>query len=422
MKKISVIIVGAGGRGTIYSEHIKKLSDKAEIVAVAEPKDFFRERIVKAHNIKPENVFKDWRDILKREKFADAVIISTQDRMHREPAIAFAEKKYHIMIEKPLAPTLDECKQIVRAVKENNVMMSVCHVLRYSNYTRTIKSLLDSGRLGKIMTIQHLEPVGHWRFAHSYVRGNWRKESESSSILLAKSIHDLDWICYIAGDRCKKVSSFGSLMFFRKENKPAGSADRCLECANEKNCAYSAPRFYIDRVKSGKIGSYVESVVGAPTEENIMDQLWTSQYGRCVFSCDNDVADHQVVNVEFEHGATAVFTLAGCSKYGNRRTTVFGSEGELFGDGEKITLHSYLTGQTEEIKIPPPKVNDHHEGADFNLLESFVDAIITGDQSKIVSGAEESMSTHGLVFAAEFSRHRGKVVNVECFEAAMAAD
>ena len=210
-KKISVIILGAGGRGTIYANLIKLMPEKAEVVAVAEPRDFFRNRIAMEHNIPEVNSFTDWHDVLKRPKFADAVIITTQDRMHVEPAVAFANKGYNILIEKPLAPDALSCRRIVEAVKKNNVLLSACHVMRYANYTSMLRELIKNGSVGQIVSIEHLEPVGHWRYAHSYVRGNWNREETSSSVLLAKSIHDLDWINFIVGRRCRSISRRSSL-------------------------------------------------------------------------------------------------------------------------------------------------------------------------------------------------------------------
>ena len=415
MKKVSVVIIGGGGRGTIYARHVLEMNNRVEVVAIAEPRDFFRNRIGDMHGIPPENRFSCWQDVVKRGKIADAAIITTQDRMHLEPALAFAELKYDILIEKPLTPDPDGCRRIAEAAKRNGIIFSVCHVLRYSNFTRTLKKLIDEGAVGKVMSVQHLEPVGHWRFAHSYVRGNWRKEAESSSALLAKSIHDLDWICYIVKSDCIRVSSFGSLMFFNAANKPEGASDRCLTCSLEKTCPYSAPRFYLTRIRQNLRGPYVESVVGNPTEENMIEALRTGPYGRCVFACDNDVVDHQVVNMEFENGATAVFTLAGCSKYGNRRTTVFGSSGELFGDGEKLYYYSYLTGETRSVSIPAHIPTDVHGGGDYNLLDSFVTAVATRDPSTIVTGADVSLRTHMLVFASEVSRHEHRIVEIKEF-------
>ena len=413
LKKVSVIIIGGGGRGTIYAQLLREIGERAEVVAVAEPRDFFRERIAQMHGVPAENAVADWRELVARPKFADAVIIATQDRMHLEPTLGFSEKKYHILLEKPLAPDLPGCRELVSAVARNGIIFSVCHVLRYTEFTRKLKSLIEAGIIGKILSVQHLEPVGHWRFAHSFVRGNWRKEADSSSVLLSKSTHDLDWIRYIVGAVPKRVSSFGSLMFFRKENQPTGAANRCTECAMEKECPYSAPRFYLGRIRTGDTGAYVESVTGTPTEESVLANLRTGPYGRCVFACDNDVADHQVVNVEFENGATAAFTLAGCSKYGDRRVTIFGSLGEIYGDGERLSVFSYLSGTTQDIDIPAPAVADRHGGGDFNLLNEFIEAVRTGDTYGIVSGADISLETHALAFAAEISRKENRVVEMK---------
>ena len=411
-KKISLIILGAGGRGTIYANLARLMPEKMEISAVAEPREFFRERLAAEHHIPRENVFSDWHEVLKRPKFADGVIICTQDRMHAEPAVAFAEHGYHILVEKPLGVDPDECRRVVEAVQKNHVMLSVCHVMRYANYTRILRDLISRGGIGQIISVEHLEPVGHWRFAHSYVRGNWRREDESSPVLLAKSIHDLDWISYIVGDHCRTVSSFGSRMFFRAENRPEKAADRCLDCPLESECPYSAPRFYLERFRKGPIDNYVESVCGELSEANILKAMREGPYGRCVFACDNDVADHQVVNLEFASGATAVFTLAGCSRYGERRTVIFGSAGEIRCDGHKIELYSYLRDRVTEIDIEPDVKTpfSYHNGGDKGCLESFVDALRTDDPSMIVTGAEVSLETHNMVFAAEISRQEKRTV------------
>ena len=415
MKKVSLIIVGGGGRGTIYSRLLKEISDRAEVVAVAEPRGFFRERIAAMHGVPAENAVADWRELAARPKFADAVVVATQDRMHLAPTLAFAKSKYHILLEKPLATDLRGCRESAAAARREGVILSVCHVLRYTEFTRKLKSVIDAGTIGEIVSVQHLEPVGHWRFAHSFVRGNWRREEESSPVLLQKSTHDLDWIRYIVGVPVRRVSSFGSLMFFRNENRPAGAAARCLDCALAGTCPYDARSFYTERLRAGTLDAYVESVTGTPTEARLLENLRTGPYGRCVFACDNDVADHQVVNLEFENGATAAFTLAGCSRYGDRRITVFGSLGEISGDGENLFLHSYLTGTTERIEIPAPRVPDHHGGGDFNLVETFVEAVRTGDSGGILSGAEISFETHALAFAAEIARKENRVVEMADF-------
>ena len=408
-KKISVIILGAGGRGTIYANLIRLMPEKAEVVAVAEPRDFFRNRITMEHNIPEVNSFTDWHDVLKRPKFADAVIITTQDRMHVEPAVAFADKGYNILIEKPLAPDASSCRRIVEAVKKNNVLLSACHVMRYANYTSMLRDLIRNGSVGQIVSIEHLEPVGHWRYAHSYVRGNWNREETSSSVLLAKSIHDLDWINFIVGRRCRSISSFGSLMFFRRENRPEGAAERCLDCPLEPSCPYSAPRFYLERWKSGHIDNYIESVTSPLTEENILKAMREGPYGRCVFACDNDVADHQVVNMLFEGGKTAQLTMTAFSKDFRRTIKVHLTGGEIMGDIAANRI-DYTAWGRETVTIDVTKLADdltHHCGGDKLLVRDFYDYICGNPSGKGLTAVGNSLESHLMAFAAEKSRLSG---------------
>ena len=246
-KQITAIVAGAGGRGMTYARFSQEHPDRLRIVGVAEPLEWNRQYMAQTYNLPAENVTSDWRELASRPRFADAVIIATQDAMHADPAVAFAQKGYAILLEKPMAPSEAECQRIVQAAKENNVLFGVCHVMRYTRYTQMLKQVVDSGAIGEVVSIQHLEPVGYWHQAHSFVRGNWRNERESSFMLLAKSCHDLDWLRYIIGEPCLSVSSFGTLKHFTRSEKPAaaGSATRCLHCAYEPDCPYSAKKIYI---------------------------------------------------------------------------------------------------------------------------------------------------------------------------------
>ena len=93
------------------------------------------------------------------------------------PAVAFAQLGYHVLLEKPMAVTESDCREITEACQSNGVYLAVCHVLRYFPPVVKIKELIDSGAIGSVMTINHTENVGYWHFAHSFVRGNWRNEN-----------------------------------------------------------------------------------------------------------------------------------------------------------------------------------------------------------------------------------------------------
>ena len=416
-KTVTAIIAGAGGRGYGYSLFAKAYPERLQIVGAAEPKPFNHQRILETHNLPAENVFNDWRELASRPRMADAVIIATQDAMHAEPAIAFAKLGYAILLEKPMAPSEADCHRIIQAVKENHNIFGVCHVMRYTAYTQKLKELIDSGLIGEVVSLQHLEPVGYWHQAHSFVRGNWRNEQESSSMLLAKSIHDLDWVRYIMGDDCRSLSSFGALKHFRKDQKPAaaGEANRCLHCAYEPDCPYSAKKIYLGRLADGNTGWPVDVVAPEPTVENVTAALESGPYGRCVYECDNDVVDHQIVNMLFANDKTASFTMTAFNQAGHRKTRIFGTRGELYGNGVSIEHFDFLTDQRQLIDTTldtDSSILGGHGGGDYGLMDRFVAAVSANDPSLILSGPDESLETHRMVFAAERARRQHTVVDL----------
>jgi predicted dehydrogenase len=412
MKPVELVIVGAGDRGTVYASYASEHPDLVKVVGVAEPREFYRQRIVNQHDIHPENVFSDWKDLAKKERFADAVVIATQDSMHLGPAIALANKGYHMLLEKPMAPDEESCKTIIKAALDNKILFAVAHVLRYTSYTRRLREIIDSGAIGEVISLHRLEPVGYWHQAHSFVRGNWRREDESSFMLLAKSCHDIDWIRYIVGEKCKAVSSFGSLVHFREENKPVNSGERCLSCTYEQKCPYSAKKIYLGFISRGQTGWPVSVITPDVTEENVIEALLTGPYGRCVYLCDNDVVDHQVVNMEFEGGKTASFTMTAFTEAGGRRTSIFGTKGEIYGDGVKIRVFDFLSDTVETYDTAPDSTMalEGHSGGDYGLIEAFVSAVAQGDASRILSGPKETLESHLMVFAAEMSRKEKKTI------------
>jgi len=415
MKTVTVLIVGAGSRGICHAEFALQHPEKMKVIGVAEPRDFYRNQMAAKYNIPEKYVFKDWKEAAEMPKFADAVVISTQDKMHVEPAVAFADLGYHMLLEKPIAPDEKGCRKVIKAVEKNNIIFAVCHVLRYTAYTRKIKEIIKSGRIGKVVCVQHLEPVGYWHQAHSFVRGNWRREDESSPMLLAKSCHDLDWIRFIMDVPCKKVSSFGSLKHFKAEEKPKGAADRCLDCKIEAKCPYSARKIYLGRLEKGQTGWPLDVITPDLTVEGVTRALREGPYGRCVYACDNDVVDNQVVNMEFEGGRTATFTMTAFTEAGGRRTTIFGTRGELRGNSDKIEVFDFLSDKTEEISANAQEnsIIGGHGGGDYWIKDAFIKAVATGDRSHILSGPAESLETHLMVFAAEKARRLNRVVAVK---------
>ncbi|MCX4990776.1 MULTISPECIES: Gfo/Idh/MocA family protein [unclassified Streptomyces] len=412
---VTLAVVGAGDRGTGHARWALDSPERAKVVAVAEPRETRRRRFAAAHALEPDAAVDDWRVLAARGRIADAVLICTLDREHLEPVLEFAALGYHILLEKPMALTEDECRRIVDAVEKAGVILAVGHVLRYTRYTRAVKEVVDSGRLGDVVNVQHLEPVGFWHQAHSFVRGNWGRTDRATSMLMAKSCHDLDWLQYILGQPPVRVSSFGRLSHFRPENRPEGAADRCLDCAVENACPYSARREYGDRLARGEHHWPLSVLVDDFTPEALETALREGPYGRCVYACDNDVVDHQVVSMEFASGATATFTMTAFTEQADRRTRIFGTRGELRGDGGSVSVYDFLTRTEEAVDLADMGGMDAaggHGGGDAGLMDSFVAAVATGNPDLVKSGPRESLTSHLTVLAAERARHAGTVEDV----------
>ena len=197
---------------------------------------------------------------------------------------------------------------------------------------------------------------------------------------------------------------------------------RCMDCPRsvESKCPYSARRFYLNRVKLQKIGWPVNVLSPDPTEKSISEALRKGPYGRCVYACDNDVVDHQVVNMEFANGATAVHTMTAFTPEADMgpKLRIFGTRGMLCLKGSQIQVFDFLT-DTSKIYDASKFVSDAakcdegaHGGGDGGLMTQFIEAVQTGDQGKLLTGPDETLESHRIVFAAERSRRTGSIVKI----------
>jgi len=412
MKKIHAALIGAGSRGKdVYGEYALKHPNEIGFIAVAEPDKLKRDAFSKDHKISNDMQFSSWEELLEIPNFCDAVVIATQDRMHCLPAITALEKGYHVLLEKPMSSNLVECVLMAEKSEEAKRLLVICHVLRYTPFFSKLKAIIDSGAIGKIVSIQHSENVGYWHQAHSFVRGSWRNSEESSPMILAKSCHDMDILSWLIGRKCIKVSSFGSLKYFREANAPKGSTARCTDgCEAESACAYSALKIYLNR------NEWPTDVVSPDmSNEAVLSALKTGPYGRCVFRCDNDVVDHQVVNMEFEDDITAAFTMCAFTKEISRLTTVMGTGGEIRGDMENgiIEVLEFVSGCRETIQIPTSR---GHSGGDEGLMKAFVGQLNANGGISPLTSAKTAMQSHLMAFAAEKSRLENRVILIDEFE------
>ena len=422
MKQYSFILIGAGGRGMAYSREMMKMPDKYKIVAMADPLDFKRERCKKEFGLAEEQCYSDWRDILAKPKMADIAVIATMDDMHYEPAMKAIELGYDLLLEKPVANTEKECIDIANAAKKAGTRVLICHVLRYTPFYRTVKSIIEDGMIGEVVSVDQVEAIGDVHFSHSYVRGNWHSTKTAAPMILAKSCHDLDIIQWLVGKPCKKVSSFGSLKHFRAENAPAGAPKKCIDgtCPVKEECPYNCYRVYVDnedRVWSGWKNILKSMYADHPdfTDEEICEVLRNTDFGNCVYYCDNDALDHQVVNMEFEGGATAILTVNAFNA-GGRYTRVYGTKGELWAFMSDKEIFVRTLSAREKHYIPVKETEESiaggHGGGDYGIIADLYN-FLEGEEVKF--GASDigiSVENHMIGFAAEESRHESKVVDL----------
>lgn len=414
--KLKAILIGAGLRGQVYTDYVADHADEMEIVAVAEPVQDRRQYIQKKHHLKDEMCFEDYKPLLDLGKIADVAIICTMDRDHFEPTMKAIELKYDILLEKPVAPSAKECALIQEAADKAQVKIIVCHVLRYTPFYMTLKKVLDDGLVGKIMSVDAIENVGNVHQSHSFVRGNWGNSEKSSFMLLQKCCHDMDILQWLVGKKCLNVSSFGHLSYFNSKNKPSHAPSRCIEGCPEENCFYNAVKLYLEDEKNDWFRCAATKKT-APTNEDVKEALLTGPYGRCVFDCDNDVVDHQVVNLEFEDDITMTFTMAAFNK-GGREIKIMGTCGELVGDMSQSTIRFYdfKTRTWRDIPVEEFDENIGHGGGDEGIMRDFI-AYLKGEyHGKSIANIDISCENHMIVFAAEQARLQKRVVNLEEFK------
>lgn len=407
MKKISVVVLGAGSRGNSYSEYSKACPSELEIVGVADPDEARRKQFAKRYDISGDRCFSSWEEVFEQPRMADAVFICTMDNMHTEPALRALAAGYHVLLEKPMSNSKEECIAIERAARESGQVLAVCHVLRYTPFYTKLKELVTGGAIGEIATLGQIENVGYWHQAHSFVRGNWRNSDQTSPMILQKSCHDMDIISWLIDKPCLWVSSFGSLRYFTPENKPEGAPANCMEgCPHSEACPYYAPKIYL----TGNTNWPVDVLTTDLTPEGIQKALREGPYGRCVYQCDNNVVDRQVVNMEFEGGVTATFTMTAFTEDTTRQIKIMGTKGQIEANMAKREIHLRRFGG-EDILITLKKEEAGHGGGDFGIVKNFVNLVNgTGDN---LTSARASLQSHLMCFAAEESRLEHRTIAIE---------
>lgn len=428
---VTAVIAGLGDRGFgVYGDYARQFPSELTIVGVADPDPSKIARARDAYGLTAQQCFTSAEDLFSEPLMADVAIIATQDRQHVPQGIQALERGYHLLVEKPISPDPDECRALAQKAHDVGRLVAVGHVLRYTPFYATIKELLDTGAIGDVCAVQAAEQVGYFHQAHSFVRGNWRSSSETSPMILAKCCHDFDIFVWLLDAQCTSVSSFGSLQHFRADRAPRDAGTRCLvDCPAhvKQDCPFDAEKIYITSSTTGVRALDERGVTGARawpasivspddiSEDGIRHQLVHGPYGRCVYRCDNDVVDHQVVNMEFDNGATVSFEMSAFTPTVDRSIRIGGTRGEIRGNMEahEITVSVY----GEEPRIISTRDGDlsGHGGGDTRLMADFLAAVRSAQAEEVLSpealrtGIDRSIQSHLIALAAEESRLRGGI-------------
>ena len=408
-------IAGLGSRGrSVYAKYAEANPDKIKITALADINPGRVREAAETFKVSRSNCFNSTEDLLAAGKLADVLFICTPDKEHYRAATKALEKGYHLLLEKPISADPVECITIARLAKERGRHVVVCHVLRYTSFYSKIREIIDSGRIGEIVTIQAIENVGYYHHAHSFVRGNWRNSGETSPMILAKCCHDIDILLWLSGRHARNVHSYGSLFYFKPGKAPEGATLRCLDdCKAKAACPYDAEKIYITSPQTGVIQGHTgwpNNVLAFPaTEESLRDAIKTGPYGRCVFHCDNDVVDHQVVNIEMDDDSTISLTMSAFTGVISRHIKVMGTLGEINADMETNLVKTHVFGgkpETVDITLLNRGFSGHGDG-DFRMMDSLIDLLANGGSA--LSEIDKSIEGHLVCFAAEHSRTHGGI-------------
>ena len=425
-QKIRAVIVGAGHRALAYAAYAQEHPNELAIVGVADPRPLRRQKVAELYGLSTDRCYATSEELAAAPRFADVAINGTMDHQHVPTSLPLLRAGYDLLLEKPFATTEAELWQLVEAARRNERTVVICHVLRYTPFYRAIRQKVVEGAIGEILSVQTVEHVSYHHMAVGFIRGKWAREDMAhSTMLMAKCCHDLDLITWMkSGIAPVSVTSQGSLMVFRPDKAPPGAGTRCLvDCPIEADCLYSARKHYIDHPErwSFYVWESLEHLEQPTIEDKIRSLATDSPYGRCVWHCNNDVVDHQVVTMAFEDGSTAVHNMVGGAAKASRAIHLIGTRGEIQGEFEAsrfvVRRIDPRPGReyTEELVDLAVGGDMHgafggHGGGDLRLMADLM-RLLRGEPPSIsTTTLEDSVHGHLVGFAADRSRREGQVV------------
>ena len=419
-RPLTLVCMGCGARAQTYTQLAARQPDRYLVTAGADPVAARVEKVRRLSGNPDFRGFDGAEALFAAGKLADAAIVATQDNDHFAHCRGALERDYHVLLEKPIATRMEQVLEIHALAARRARRVMVCFVLRFAAFYRKVREIIRSGALGEIASIQATEGVMPWHQAHSFVRGHWSVAGKSSPMILSKCCHDVDIRHWLADRPCLKIASFGSRAFFRAERAPAGAPARCTDgCPAGGECPYNALRYAGD-MRAPWLGMVYDRA-GEASADEIIEWLRASPWGRCVYRCDNDVVDRQVLAMEFAGGMTGTFTMTAFEN--GRHIEVYGTRGVLKG-GETHRKHFgahlvFLPHEGEPVRYTVQSDDggyELHGGGDAGLVHALYDEMTRPEGAPPEAGLDATVHSHVMAFAAEEARVTGAAVDLALFE------
>jgi len=369
---LDVAVAGAGGRGRYLARAFAN-HPHTRLVAICDPgevplrlaRDEFGDAIA---------YFGSQEEMCDRADFQIGVIASW-DPAHRDNAVTFLERDKHVYLEKPMAQTIADCDDILRAWEPSAGSLMVGLELRYCTLCQEMKRLLDAGDIGDVklgMAVDNVSVGGQY-----YFHNNRRRKDFIKSLMIEKGTHTLDLMNWFIDSSPTRVFGEGGLDIFGGDQP---DDKRCRDCDERGTCPY-----FLDT--SGCVMDYGE-------------QLKKAADG-CVWAREIDVDDNSVITVRYASGAKMTYTECHFTPDYNRHFTLIGDLGRLYGfyNNEQEFLIQVQKRHSRQVdEYHPPRAPGGHGGGDPRILEEFIRLARQGEHS--CAGALDARNSAAIAIAA----------------------
>lgn len=367
MQKIGVAVVGASMRSTLIFDYLQKNPQQGFITGVY---DIIPERskcFLEHYGCKDAVVYDSLEQAVNDPK-CQAVFIGTPDSAHVEPVKAALAAGKHVYCEKPMAITVEDCDAMIESAKDAKSVFYLGMNLRHGPVHEKLHEILESGELGKLLTIEANE---YYVGGRTYFRRWNRLRKFGGGLWVTKACHDFDLLNWFAGGKPTRVFAMSNLSYY-KPNPRGGT--HCRACAIKDTC----PDFYDVGDPTASSWPEFHSRLARLTEEKTgqMQDL-------CLYNSDKDTFDNGIALVEYDNDVRATYTVNVVSARGTRQMRLMGTAGSAEGDMEdgKITVWKRYTLEKTEYDLSE-QIKSGHGGADPKIMKDFFDCCRTGKKPR----------------------------------------